>query len=83
MTIEQATASMMIMNPGIVVNPHLPGNFQHFNPIVCSPEQCHSLDSISVITDYTQSTAANLCDNPLPEPSISTNDSQQVSGTIS
>ena len=45
LTIEQATASMMIMNPGIVVNPHLPGNLQHFNPIVCSPEKISSLDS--------------------------------------
>ena len=53
LTIEQATASMMIMNPGIVVNPHLPGNLQHFNLIVCSPENSHSFDIISVITDYT------------------------------
>ena len=69
LTIEQATASMMIMNPGEVVNPHLPGNLHHFNPIVCSPGNSHSLDSISVITDYIQSTAANLSDNPLQDDS--------------
>ena len=34
LTKEQATASMMIINPGIVVNPHLPGNLQHCNQIV-------------------------------------------------
>ena len=82
MTIEQATASMMIMNPGIVVNLHLPGNLQHFNLIVCSPGKSTSLDSISVITDYTQSIAAKFSDNPSPESSISTVDSQQVSDTI-
>ena len=72
LTIEQAIASMMIMNPGIVVNPHL----QHFNPIVCSPKKSNYLNSISVITDYTQTTAAKLSDNPSPESSISTVDSQ-------
>ena len=82
LTIEQATASMMIMNPGIVVNPHLPGNLQHFNPIVCSPKKSNSLDSVSVIADFTQTTAAKLSDNPSPESSISTVDSQQVSDTI-
>ena len=78
MTIEQATASMMIMNPGIVVNPHLPGNLQHFSLIVCSPEKSNSLDSISVITDYIQSTAVKLSDNPSPESSISTVDSRHI-----
>ena len=82
LTKEQATASMMIINPGIVVNPHLPGNLQHCNQIVWSPENSHSLDSISVITDYTQSTAANFSENSLPELSISTVDPQQVSDTI-
>ena len=30
LTIERATASMMIMNPDIVVNPHLHENLKHF-----------------------------------------------------
>ena len=49
---------------------------------MCLPNKSHSLDSISVITDYTQSSAANLSNNPLPESSISTVDSQQVSDNI-
>ena len=51
LTVDQAAASIMIMNPGIVENPHLRRNLQHFNLIVCSPNKSHSLDSISVITD--------------------------------